>query len=249
MIEEPLIFLGILFISLIISSLLLNDRAGVLKPIATRLFFIGVVFHELAHYIMSIVMGRVPKSINIYWRDERYPQYPNPRGSVKHKECPSFLQSIVISFAPLYLSTWLIFFLLFGVIFTPFYDPLIKTVATFVLLSLFLTAAPSKWDLLAVISSFKQDPKHSWYQVLLISLSIMILWMILVFTEIIFFLDVFYYLAIAGIYLMLKFTFIGMRKLVVRIDSYNYRKPQKISSRKLTRKRYRPSKPWREEKL
>jgi hypothetical protein len=244
MIEEPFIFLGVYIISIGLKNFIISDRAGIIKPIANRLFFIGVIFHELAHYGMCLAVGRVPKSISISWRDERYKR--NPNGVVKPKDWPSFLQSFVIALAPLYLSTWLIFWLWFGVIFTPFYDPLIKTISVFILLSLLLTAAPSFGDLLMIRNSFKQDPKHSWYQVLLISFSILILWMCLLLTGTIFLLEVFYYLVIAGIYLGLKFTFIGLRKLFIRINTYNFKKPQKIKSRRFTRKSYRPSKPWRE---
>lgn len=245
MLQEPLIFLGIYMISLILKNFLLSDRAGVFKPIAKRVFFIGVFFHEFAHYGMCLAVGRIPKSISFKWRDGKYNQDQNPRGSVEPKDAPSFMQSIVISFAPLYFSTWLIFWLWFGVIFTPLYDPIIKTIAVFVLLSLLLTAAPSHGDIGMISFSFRKDPKHSWYQIFLISFSILVLWLFLVITQITFFLDVFYYLAIAGIYLVLRFSFIGLRKLVIRIDSYNYKKPQKVRFRRFTRRRYKPTKPWK----
>ncbi|MFX0144095.1 MAG: hypothetical protein ACFE9C_08455 [Candidatus Hodarchaeota archaeon] len=244
MLQEPLVFFGVYIISLLLSYFLLSERAGIIKDIALRLFFIGVYFHEVAHYGMSLAVGRIPKDINVYWRDRINRR--NPHGVVREKDCSSFLQAIVVSFAPLYLSTWVIFYLWFGVIFTPFYDPLIKTIAVFALISLLLTAAPSGGDLKAVWYSFKEDLSHSWYQVLLISLSIIVLWVIVITTEVIFILDVFYYLAIAGIYLLLKFTFIGLRRLVIRIDTYNFKKPQKVSSRRFARRRYKPTKPWRE---
>ena len=245
MLQEPLIFLGIYVISLILKNFLLSDRAGVFKPIANRVFFIGVFFHEFAHYGMCLAVGRIPKNISIEWWGGKYNNERNPRGSVEHKEVPSFLQSIVISFAPLYFSTWLIFGLWFGVIFTPFYDPIIKTIAVFVLLSLLLTAAPSSGDIGVISLSFRKDPKHSWYQIFLISFSILALWFFLVIVQITFFLEVFYYLAIAGIYLVLRFSFIGLRKLVIRIDLYNYKKPQKVRFRRFTGRRYKPTKPWK----
>ncbi|MFW9969449.1 MAG: hypothetical protein ACFFDF_04555 [Candidatus Odinarchaeota archaeon] len=248
MLQEPFVFLGIYIISLILTNFLLSDRAGMLKPIALRLFFIGVIFHELAHYTMSLAVGRVPKSLNIMWRDKNHRYALNPQGRVEPDDNFSFLQAVVVAFAPLYFSTWLIFWFLFGVIFTPLYDPAIKTLSVFVVLSLLLTAAPSSGDILFIGTSFKQDPKNSWYQILLIGLSILVLWGILVITQVTFFLDVFYYLAIAGIYLFLRFFLIGIRKIVSRIYSYNFKRPQKVTSRPLTRKRYRPVKPGRQKK-
>ena len=243
MLQEPIIFLGIYMISLILKNFLLSEKAGVLRPIARRIFFIGVIFHECAHYGMSLVVGRVPKSIIIKWRKDTNPYDRNPYGVVRLRDSPSFLQSFVIASAPLYFSTWLIFWLWFGVIFTPFFNPFIKTVAIFLLVSLLLTAAPSSGDIKMIGNSFKIDPLHSWYQIFLISLSILILWIYIVNTHVIFFLEVFYYITIAGIYLLLRFSFITIRKLVNRISSYNFKKPRKIRFRRFTRKYYRPAKP------
>jgi hypothetical protein len=244
MIEEPLIFLGIFIISFGLTNFLLSDRAGVVKPIAMRLFFIGVIFHELAHYCMCLAVGRIPRSITIKWGSENVEDKQNPRGSVVPADKFSFLQSVVVAFAPLYFGTWLIFWLWFGVISTPFYDPLIKTISSFALISILLTAAPSSGDLQFIHHTFRLDPKNSWYQIFLISISILILWLILMVTQIVFFLDVFYYLSIAGIYLILKFSLLGIRKFSDRINAYNYKKPHKIHFRRLTRRRYRPAKPW-----
>jgi hypothetical protein len=245
MIEELLIFLGIYVISFGLSNFLMSDRAGIAKPIAMRLFFIGVIFHELAHYFMCLAVGRIPRSISIKWKSENAEDKRNPRGKVFPADKFSFLQSVVVAFAPLYFGTWLIFWLWFGVISTPFYGPLIKTVASFALISILLTAAPSNGDLLFIRDAFRMDPKNSWYQIFLISISIMILWLFLIITQIIFLLDVFYYLAIAAIYLILKFSLLGIRMFFNRISAYNYKKPNKIHFRRLTRRRYRPAKPWK----
>ena len=242
MLQELYVFLGIYFISFGLSKFLFSDRAGVFKPFAARLFFIGVIFHEFAHYGMCLAVGRIPKNIKVKWRHEEDKCERSPHGSVEHKDVPSFLQSFIISLAPLYLSTWLMFGLWFGVIFTPLYDALVKTLAVFLLISLLLTAAPSSGDFQMIGLSFRKDPKHSWYQIFLIALSALALWIFLVMTQNIFILDVFYYFAIAGFYLLFKFSFIGLRKVVNRIDSYNYTRPDKVRFRSLTRKRYKPRK-------
>jgi hypothetical protein len=247
MLDHLLIFLGVYIISIGMSAFLMSDRAGLLKPIALRLCFIGVIFHELAHYVMSLTVGRKPADISVKWRDDNYKHIRNPHGSVSPSKPESFLQAFIISLAPLYLSTWFIFFLWFDIIFTPFYDPLIKTVAVFILLSVLLTASPSGQDIRTIGKAFIFDPKNSWYQILLIICSILILLFFIIITHIVFPLDIFYYLAIAGIYLTLKFTLIAIRKLVCIINLYNYKKPHKIKFKRFTRKRYKPTKPWREE--
>ncbi|MFX1419610.1 MAG: hypothetical protein ACFE9N_11880, partial [Promethearchaeota archaeon] len=243
MLDELLIFLGVYIISLGMSGFLMSDRAGVLKPIALRLFFIGVVFHELAHYGMSLAVGRKPADIRVKWRDDKDKHIRNPRGTVASSRPESFLQAFVIALAPLYLSTWFIFFLWFGVIFTPLYNPLIKTLAVFTLLSVLLGASPSGQDLKTIGYAFKHDPKNSWYQVLLIICSSLILLSFMAITHIVFLLDFFYYLAITGIYITLKFSILGINRIIASLQ--NYKKPHKVRL-SLSRRHYKPKNPGRE---
>ncbi|MFX1304396.1 MAG: hypothetical protein ACFE9X_13655 [Promethearchaeota archaeon] len=244
MIQEPLIFLAILIISLILSSFFLSDRAGPFKPIAIRLFFIGVIFHEISHYIMSLVVGRLPDHFEVKWRNEKSKR--SPYGSIELEKPPSFLQAVVIAFGPLYISTWLIFLLLFQVILNPIFDPIIKTIAIFLCLSLLLTASPSTGDMHYISYSFRNAPAYSWYQIFLVALSTLVLWVFLLFTNIIFILDVLYYFAITAIYLSLKFSLIGMRKLIIKIQSRDFTKPSKVRFTRFSRKHYKPKKPWKE---
>lgn len=52
MLEEPWIFLIILVLSLILNNYLTERHLGGFYPIAIRLFFIGTIVHEIAHYAM-----------------------------------------------------------------------------------------------------------------------------------------------------------------------------------------------------
>ena len=242
MIEEPFVFLCMLLISLVMSHFLLGERAGVIQPIAFRLFYVGVIFHELSHYITCLMVGIKPEQIKVKWRNEKF-GFRSPHGSVRLSRIPTFLQALVVSIAPLCFSTWLIFGLLYGVVLNSIFDPIIKVIAIFLIVSLFLTAAPSSVDLQMITRSFRENTSHSWYQVLLVSVSTCILWFILIFTHISFLLDVFYYFAIAGIYLFIKFSLIGSRKLIVHASNLNYSKPSKVRMRPFTHKHYKPKKP------
>jgi hypothetical protein len=241
-----MIFLGVLVISLILSSFVYSDRSGVLRPILLRVCIIGVFIHELAHYIMSLVVGKMPDSFNIKWQRKSDLNEGGPHGSITLEKPPSFLQAVIIAFAPLYISTWLIFLLWFGVIFSPLFYPIVKIIAVFILISLILTASPSKADLRYISYSFRTDPSNSWYQVFLISISVLMLWIFLFFTQISLILDFFYYIVIAAIYLILKFSFIGIRKLSMKLHSRNFQKPEKIKFKRFSRQHYKPKKPWKE---
>jgi hypothetical protein len=246
MIEEPLIFLAVLIISLVMSSFLLSENAGIFRYIARRLFFIGVIFHELSHAVMCLAVGRMPDHFKVKWKNEKNKNVRSPHGMVGLDIPTNFLQSLIIALGPLVISTWLIFLLWFGVILNPVFYPIIKTVAAFIILSLFLTAAPSGGDFRCIFSAFRKSPAYSCYQIFLLCLSVLLLWIFLIFTSITFFLDFFYYLAIAGIYLALKFTLIGIKMLIYRIRSRSFEHPPKPKFAQFSRKRYKPKKPIRE---
>jgi hypothetical protein len=241
MLEEPFIFLLIFIISSLVSKFLFSEQAGMLRPIALRLGYIGVVFHELAHYLMSLVAGQKPKYIKVKWRDEKT-GIRSPHGEVMPSKPETFLQAFISALAPLYISTWLIFYCWFIVPFLNI-DIILKVIAGFLGFSLLITASPSSGDFRAISGAFRYDVRHSFYQVLLISLSVLILWLILMLTGVIFVLEVFYYLAIAALYHSLRFSFLGIKLGLVRLWSQNYLKPAKVRIKNTTRRRYKPKKP------
>lgn len=239
--EELLIFFVILICSLVISNIALKERySGPFYPIAIRLFFVGVVVHECCHYVMNLAVGIKPQYIKIRWRDEKTHRR-NPHGAVQSKP-RSFLQAFVICLAPLYISTWLIF-LSITVMLSSQFDVFLRIFAGFFAVSLLFGAAPSNQDFNNIPRAFGDDPLHSLYQVALIGFSALILWGILMSTKVVFFLDVFYYLSIAGIYLILKFCFIGINMIFDKIATRDYTKPRKPKFGKIKRRRYKPKKP------
>ncbi len=242
MLQEPFIFLGILIISLVLKYILFRENAGILKPIAMRIFFIGVIFHELAHYVMSLVVGHIPEHIKIKWRDE-YFGIRNPHGEVEIKKRKTFLQAFLIALAPLYISTWLIFYLWFVVPVDPRIHVVLKVIAVFIGFSLLITAAPSAGDLKVLTGSFRYNLRHTLYQVFLISLSIGILWIILVIFQLVFVIEFFYYISIAGIYHLLRFSILGINLGINKVFARDYTKPHKVKMKPITRRQYKPKKP------
>lgn len=242
MIDELSLFLSILIISLVINNLLFKntDKIGLFGPILLRLAYIGVVVHEISHYIMCIVVGVKPEHLKIKWRHEKSGER-SPYGYVKPGRKVSFLQGFIVSYAPLYISTWLII-LTFTIFPSSSFNPIVRVIAFFFCISLFIGAAPSTTDFNYILNAFKLDTTHTFYQIFLVCLSGIILWGVLLYTQVIFPLDVLYYLAIAGLYLFLKFSLLGIHRLVSLVRSRDFRKPMKIKFKSFTRPLYKPKK-------
>lgn len=243
MIQEILVFIIILIISMIAQKMIRKDILGPFYPIVLRLVFIGVVVHEISHYIMNLAVGIIPKKIEIKWRSDDKKRR-SPHGVVYSKP-RSLLQAFFICLAPLYISTWLAFLSLY-IILSSNFNPIIRVISGLICISIILGAAPSAQDFNNIPNTFRNDPTHSLYQIFLVILSSLILWIIIQFTHIFFLLDVFYYFTIIGIYFILKFIFIDFRKLIHKIQSFNYRKPSKVRFKPFTHKHYKPKKPHTE---
>ena len=242
MIEELSLFLSILIISLLIKNLLFKraDKIWLLGPILMRLGYIGVVVHEISHYSMCLAVGVRPEHLEIKWRHEISGER-SPHGSVKPGRKVSFLQGFIVAYAPLYISTWFIM-LTFTIFPNSSFNPIVRVIAFLFCISLFIGAAPSTPDFNYMLNAFKLDTTHTFYQIFLVCLSGIILWGVLIYTQVIFPLDVLYYLAIAGLYLFLKFSLIGIHRLMSIVRSRDFRKPMKIKFKSFTRPLYKPKK-------
>ena len=243
MLEELFVFFIVLVISLLAKSVMKREILGAFFPIVLRMRFIGVAIHEFSHYIMCLVVGIKPEGIEINWRVKETRQR-DPHGKVSLKPY-SFFQAVLICLAPLYISTWLIFFS-FTIIKNPNYNPVVRIIAIFFCISLFLGAAPSNTDFNIIPKIFRRYPQHSCYQIFLLVISVLISWGILMYTQVVFILDIFYYLAIIGLYLLLKFSFLGVSRGISEIQSRNFRNHSKVRLRRFTRTYYKPKKPHKE---
>lgn len=246
MMQILVVFMGVLIISLGAHYTLSQGKRilGPFYPIVLRIGYLGVLVHECAHYSMSLVVGRKPDSFSVKWRDEKT-GIRSPQGAVAMDKPPSFLQAIVICFAPLYISTWLIFLCL-RIALSSDFDPYLRILSGVLFISLLIGAAPSSADFMQISNAIHNDPSNSLYQIVLIFVSAGILWVLLQFTPIIFTIDEYYFFTIAGFYLILKFSIKGFKFMVHKINPVNYAKPTKIKFKRLTRQHYRPKKPRRE---
>ena len=73
MLEELVVFVIIFFISLFLNHLVSRGRSlGPFYGILVRLMYIGVVIHEISHYLISLLVGIKPREILIdLTKDER----------------------------------------------------------------------------------------------------------------------------------------------------------------------------------
>jgi hypothetical protein len=241
MLQELGVFGIVLGVSLFFRYLLSKGKA--ISPfygILLRLDYIGVVIHELSHYLISLLVGIKPRKIKIKYRHEKM-GYIAPHGSVQVKP-ESLLQGVLMALAPLYVSTW--FAVLFFTIFAySNYWFWIRLIALLLLISTIMGAAPSSADISFIFHAVSFDPLYALYQCFLLIISIVIVWGFLSYFEIVFLLDVFYYISIAVIYWCLKLTFIGISKGLYLLRT-KQQKSHKLKIRRFARRRYKPKKPY-----
>jgi len=208
--ELPYIF-GFMLLSIGISYLLLKYTSGLLFKVVKGLTMLGIVIHEICHVLMCYITHSPIEKVSLLKKTELTEQ-KNPGdfgyyGQVKLMEHKlSFLQAFLVSFAPLYLSFWL-FFLILGLLLTIPMHPLLIAVSVFLLISLALGSAPSFQDLKVIPHAFSYDVVNSLYQILLISFSIGMTWIVVFAYNLHYLFELLIYLIIAGFYFMFKYGF------------------------------------------
>ena len=216
MIELYLWLLAILGVSSITTSLYTHTHTPGIRTIFDILRFVGVVVHELAHYTLGILFGVKVGKIKVKYRSEQGPGVA-PHGSVGDPEFHrnSFIQSFMMSFAPLFVSTFLFMFCL-DIIFHIQTEIWIKVMAMVFCVSLLMGSNPSGQDVRCVGLSFKINPRYSIYQIFLVLISGILVWafidlsfMFLPF-EVLYYIMYFIYLAL--FYFLFKFGFWTIHK-------------------------------------
>ncbi len=241
---EELIFMGLfLLFSIVVSYLLFKYIPSPLDKLVKALAIIGIIIHELCHVVMCIVTHAPISHIKLLEKvetDDREKVHKfNYRGRVVvgGKKSLTFLQALLIGLAPLLISFW-IFFLLLDLLFTTDLHVALFFLFVFVMISIVLAAAPSSADLLTIPSAFQEDPKHSLYQIFLLFLSIITVWVLIISYQLLFFHEIITYFLIGVVYYAIKYCFIGINKLLhteIHTKKRNYRA--------LTRRRFKPMKP------
>ncbi|MBN1801455.1 MAG: M50 family metallopeptidase [Candidatus Lokiarchaeota archaeon] len=195
-------------LSSVVFSLKMPDR---LRTVLMAFFFVGVFIHEISHAIAAFLVGLKVNHFEVKWRSARTGNI-SPHGSVGTDVRRSFLQQLVVSIAPLLVSTWLFFLFLDLALKAQFAD-VINLLAGFACVSVLFSASPSYQDFVLIGRYFKKDVMYSLYQIGLISASLTIV-LVLSWAYSPSFFNILYYILVGVFYYILKYSIKGVSALL-----------------------------------
>ena len=247
MFEEVPFIIGFMLFSYIISYILFKYASPPFTKIIQGFAIVGIVFHELCHLFMSYITHTRVRKVSLIRKmpkqDSENDRIHKYYGEVSIGDTRiSFLQALLVGFAPLYISFWVFFFLLDQLCNTQVI-PLVFVLYIFIMVSISLSAAPSFADLRLIPTAFQNDISHSLYQIMLIILSISATWLVLFSYKIHTIHELLTYLIITACYFTFKYGFIGIGIIKHQIKLRHKPYGSKIKYRKFYRRRYKPQKP------
>ena len=200
-----------LLVSIAVQSWYRRAHTPGFKTFLHVLAFVGVFVHEVAHYTFCVLFGVKTGKIKVKYRSEDKIRVA-PHGSVSLPEFErnSFVQTFVISLAPLLVSTFLFLFCL-DVIFNIETEAWVNVVAIVFCLSLLIGSEPSGQDIKVIGKTFRRDPNYSLYQIALVVASGLVVWhfvdlyFIFLPFEVLYYIE--YFLFVILVYFVLKTTF------------------------------------------
>ncbi|MHA1845896.1 MAG: hypothetical protein ACTSWE_16735 [Promethearchaeota archaeon] len=219
--------------SYIISYILTRWLGGPFGKIFRMLAIIGLIIHEIIHLAACLVTFAPVREIKII---ERLQNPESGKKRIQYKgykamdhEKLTFLQAIFISFAPLVCSYYLFCYLLTQ-LFQPNLPVLLFFLNLILMISIFLSAAPSAIDLLAIPCAFKANVRYSFYQLFLAALSFFTTWYLIETFQYSLIHEFFMVLIGMVLYYCWKYSIKSLYH-VIRIFTIHYHKIARIKSR------------------
>ncbi len=244
MFEEIIVMGGFAVVSIVSSYILLKYAPNPLHAIFRCMAVVGIIIHELSHALMCVVTNTRIRTIKLLERTDGKSSFGfNYGGRVELKDYIrlTFLQALLIGFAPIYISFWLFFFL-WGQLTNPSLDVLIFYIYIFIMISLVLSAAPSFADIIAIFGAFHFDWRYSAYQTGLTLLSIATVWFVVNYYQIQFFHEIVTYILVFIGYYGFRVGFKGIKDIYYHlIVNKSENKVKYMSPKTLTRRRIKPT--------
>lgn len=245
--ELPFMLIFLLFATSI-SYLLLNSTPPPLNKVMRALGVVGIVIHEICHLVACFITNAKVSNFKLIGR-VRSQEVSGKKGyydyggsvTVNSEEKFSFLQSVVIGFAPLVVNFWL-FFLILEQLFNPRISAEFFFLFFFLEISLMTGAAPSLSDIACIPSAFSNNPRYSLYQVVLLSASILIVWIISEAYPVYFIHEIVYYGFIMLSYYGLRYGFLAIDGLIYRLRPNRHPYHVNLNHKALMRKTHKPIK-------
>ena len=218
MFEEWFYIIGFMIFSIIVSYILMNYTSGLVSKIFRAIAMTGIIFHELCHVLMCLLTNTPIEKVNLLKRSTMRGERGNIQylysGSVlvKDRKSLTFLKALIIALAPLLISFWVFFYLLSLLLYGSDLAALSYFLIVFFMASIMLAASPSFADVRVVSESFNNDISYSMYQIFLLSLSIICVWVFSLSIMIIH--EIILYLLIFAFYVVFKYSIKIVQSLI-----------------------------------
>ncbi len=249
MFEEITFMIGFAVFSVVMSYVLLVVTPEPLNKFFQVLAVLGIVIHELCHVLMCLLTDTRIRTMKILERSDNESKFGLKYGGRVELEAfnkLTFLQAVLIGFAPLYISFWLFFFL-WEQLKNPSLEVVVFYLYIFIMVSLVLSATPSLADLLAIFGSFQFDWRHSLYQICLLLLSIWTVWLSVTYFQFEVFHEILTYFLILAGYYAYKYGFRGLKAFIQHfLGERSSIGSERANINKLTRRRVKLAKRTRE---
>ncbi len=235
-IEYIWIFLCIWILSFIASCVLtFFSRSPTSQKIIRTFFFLGIVVHESSHYLMCLLTHvPVEKARNLPDRDED----DVLTAFIKPVQQPNFLQSLLICFAPLFVGTYIIGFIIHYIT-SPGVNYTIAAILIYVAISILTQISPSGADIQYIFTSLKLFSKYALIQTIVLIIALAISYLIIIYYEIFMF-DFLVVLSMLSMvfYYVVKYSGIGLSHMLNLIN-FNLKKIRYTKYKAMAKNRYK----------
>ena len=234
--EELLVMVVFACISNLLSYCLLNRTSGAISLMFHVLAGPAIMFHEFCHMIMCLLTNtHIERASLLSIRKSQGGNY-SMSGEVRiNGNRTTFLKTLLIGLAPLYILFW-IFFFMWGQLENPNLEYGHALFYVYIMFCATLAAGPSFQDLLTILTSFKYDTRYSFYQIFLVLISIGITVLVIDVNQLVFIHELYIYAIITFFYFVYKYSFLVAYKLL---------EPRLSDSSLFLSARNRPEKPKR----